>query len=130
MQDSGKKYIQGMMFVILSVIAGIFVVIGIIRQIDMPYDRWLAENIPPWLSVISSFLLGISIVIVAIPERSFLANTFALIMLPISITVLKPTYSKANDVNTAIFLISCLIALATKIYLENKGFWNRNKRGD
>lgn len=96
----------------------IFTVIAIVQEIEMPYDRWFAENVPPWLSIIFCVLLGISIVITAIPQRSFLVNTIALIMLLLSITVLKQTYSKAGDINTAIFVISCIFYLIIKLYFR------------
>jgi hypothetical protein len=103
---------------VILVLGGFLYIISLV--IKMPYDNWLSKNIPAWLSVLNCILLGACLAIMAIPDRSAVANNFVWSLGLLSGIITKSTFTKALGVNIIVIIISSLVYIALKHHYRQR----------
>lgn len=112
-----KKHMP-FIWVIFILITLVFVYVT--AEIEMPYDKWISENLPVWLAIINYIIFGTCLVVLAIPTRSVRANYIACTIGLLSALFLKASHPKAPAINSTILFISGILFLLLKNHYGNK----------
>lgn len=103
---------------VIYLLGGVSVLINYV--VKMPYEGWLSENIPGWLSVLISLIVGAAFVITAIPKKSIILYNVVWIVLCAGVIISKSTFSKELFINILILLFSVLVFILTKQYYKRR----------
>jgi uncharacterized membrane protein YoaK (UPF0700 family) len=104
--------------VLLYIVGISFVMVNYI--FEMPYEKWLSENISGWISVMVCLFAGASFVIGAFPKRSLVSYYLIWIVICFGAVILKSTFNKALFVNTLIVILSGLAFIFVKDHYKRQ----------
>jgi uncharacterized membrane protein SirB2 len=86
--------------------------------IEMPYEKWLSENITASVSTIIYILLGIMLLVATIPKIPKFISCIGGTLFVICLIISESASSKAPFINESIAFIFIVLYIATKIFLS------------
>ncbi len=90
----------------------------------------VSENVPPWISVLLSLLVGSYYVILAIPKRTFLNSLHVALIGGLLMAFWVVTFNQAARINTVIVLVSYAAYAVTRLITEYRDDKRLNKTGN
>jgi hypothetical protein len=104
--------IRDNIFSALFVLSVVFYFITLL--VHMPYEEWLTQNVPTWLSALNVILLGSCFVTMAFSNRSSLLNITAGALALFTAIIAKSTFSKALLINIPVFFMAVALFYVIK----------------
>lgn len=108
-----------------ATIVGIYLVLGgfiafVNLVFDLPYSKWLNNNMPAWLAGGVLAISSLCFVIGAIPpkKRTIISNLLLSIFFVTTFLIIKPSYKLAPEYMRTILQISLLFYGVVKIFLR------------
>ncbi len=86
--------------------------------IEMPYEKWLSENITASESIIIYIILGIMLLVATIPKIPKIVSCIGGTLFVICLIISESASSKAPFINGSIAFIFTTSYIATKIFLS------------